>query len=153
MFLRKMQRSLKKKSKKEIANVNANTNVAQLNKLVFNLSETITHGQISYWRKEKFRGELDTLKKQLLDVEKINKANQLATALEECKQMLADSSLKEKKFLIKEFKVGGEAKSLNEILKTLRQSLADASIMLFSIDELNGKVLCLSSVPDVRQLI
>ena len=71
----------------------------------------------------------------------------LAKSLEECKEFVQNNPNADK--IIKEFKIGGEAKSLNEIMKFLRLSLPEASLMLFSVDDINSKILCLSSVPDV----
>ena len=93
---------------------------------------------------------MESLKKKLIDLEKGSKALLLTNALEECKDFVQNNPNVKK--VIKEFKVGGEARSLNEILKYLRQHLAEASIMLFSIDDVNSKILCLSSVPDVSIL-
>jgi len=124
-------------------------NLGQLNKLIYALNETINQSQISYWRKDLLRQELENLKKSLLELEKANKANLLAKALEECKEFVQvnPNALK----VIKEFKIGGEAKSLNDLMKFLRQSLPEASLMLFSTDDLNSKILCLSSVPDSKK--
>lgn len=122
-------------------------NLGQLSKQICALNDEINQSQIAYWRKDKFRVELDKLKKLLIDLDKENKAQLLAASIDECKTFVEAS--KEAKWVVREFKVGGEAKSLNEILKTLRQHLADACILIYSVDELNGKVTFLSSVPDV----
>ena len=132
----------------------AETSTAQLQsfaKQIYALNETISQSQIAHWRKDKFRQDLDALRKTLTDIEKAIKAKLLVNALDECKELVAVS--KELKTLVREFKVGSEAKALNEILKYLRQNLPDTFLMLFSVDEANGKVLCLSSVPDVSLLI
>jgi alanyl-tRNA synthetase len=129
--------------------INANKdapNLQHFNKEIYNLNELINQSQISYWRKDKFRVELESLKKKLIELEKANKALLLTKSLEECKQFVETNPTAKR--VIQEFKVGGEARSLNEILKFLRQHLKEASIMLFSIDEVNSKVICLSSVPD-----
>ena len=116
-------------------------------KQIYALNEAINQSQISYWRKDALRQDLETLKKSLLELEKANKANLLTKSLEECKEFVQNNPLADK--VIKEFRIGGEAKSLNEIMKFLRQSLPEASLMLFSVDDINSKILCLSSVPDV----
>ena len=133
----------------EISGANkANVNLVTLNKEIFNLNETINQSQISYWRKDKLRQDLDNLKKSLVDLDKTYKAAMLSSSLEECKQFVAANPNCER--LVKDFKLGGDAKSMNEVLKFLRSSLSDASIMLFSVDDMNNKILCLSSVPEVR---
>ena len=83
-----------------------------------------------------------------MELEKASKANLLNKSLEECKEFVVNNPKADR--VVKEFKIGGEAKSLNEIMKYLRSSLPDASVMLFSVDEINSKILCLSSVPDVN---
>ena len=138
---------LAKKVLNELEKNKNSMNMHHYNKEIYNLNDSINHSQISYWRKDKFRVELENLKKKLIDLEKGSKALLLTNALEECKDFVQNNPNAKK--VIKEFKVGGEARSLNEILKYLRQHLADASIMLFTIDDVNSKILCLSSVPDV----
>jgi alanyl-tRNA synthetase len=131
------------------ANSKEAVNLQLLNKLVYNLNEQINQSQIAYWRKDKFRQELETVKKSLIEVDKAQKQAQLSQSLDECKRIVEENP--DSQLVIREFKVGGEAKSLNEILKQLRQGLPEASIMLFSVDELNNKILCLSSVPESRK--
>ena len=126
---------------------NKDVNLQSLNKQIYDLNETINQSQISYWRKDKFRQDLENIKKKLIDLEKSQKASMLTNALEECKAYVQANPNELR--VVKQFRVGGEAKSLNELLKVLRQSLPDACIMLFSVDDSNNKVLCLSSVPDV----
>jgi benzoyl-CoA reductase/2-hydroxyglutaryl-CoA dehydratase subunit BcrC/BadD/HgdB len=148
--LEKNVEELTKKVNEEIEKNKNSMNLHHFNKEIYNLNDSINHSQISYWRKDKFRVELESLKKKLIDLEKGSKALLLTNALEECKDFVQNNPNIKK--VIKEFKVGGEARSLNEILKYLRQHLAEASIMLFSIDDVNSKILCLSSVPDVSIL-
>lgn len=137
--------------KTEISEKKASLNLGRLGKEIISLNDEINQSQISYWRKDKFRQDLDKLKKLLIDLEKENKAQLLTISLEECKEFVELN--KDAKYIVREFKVGGEAKSLNEILKYLRQYLVDASILIYSTDELNGKVTFLSSVPDVSNYI
>jgi len=127
----------------------ATANLITLNKQIYALTEAINQSQISYWRKDSFRTQLETLKKSLLELDKANKTQLLSKALDECKEFVQVN--KDAQRVIKEFKIGGEPKALNEILKVLRQSLPEASIMLFSIDDLNGKIICLTSVPDSQK--
>lgn len=131
----------------EIKTKKDTVNLTQLNKQIYALNEAINQSQISYWRKDLLRQDLENLKKSLLELEKASKANLLAKSLEECKEFVQNNPNADK--IIKEFKIGGEAKSLNEIMKFLRLSLPEASLMLFSVDDINSKILCLSSVPDV----
>ena len=111
------------------------------------MNETINHSHVSFWRKDLFRQSLETLKKSLSDLDNAKRAHLFAKSLEECKEFVQKNP--SAKFVVKDFKVGGESRPLNEIMKSLRNSLADASLMLFSIEELNGKLVCLSNLPDV----
>lgn len=149
--LEKDVKELSSKIKSEIENSKEAVNLLAMNKEIYGLNETINQSQISYWRKDKFRQDLETLKKSLLELEKANKAQLLASSLEQCKEFVQNNSSSQ--IVIKEFKVGSEAKSLNEILKVLRQSLPESFIMLFSVDELNEKLLCLTSVPDSKKTV
>ena len=128
---------------------NNTANLAQLSKKIYNLNETINQSQISYWRKDLFRQRLEGLKKSLSELDKANRAQLFNKSIEECKEFVAKNP--ESKLVVKEFKVGGESKSLNEIMKSLRTSLPDASLMLFSIDEINAKIICISNVPEVQK--
>jgi alanyl-tRNA synthetase len=129
----------------------ASINLQTVNKNIFQLTEEINQSQISYWRKDAFRHSLDDLKKKLSELEKANKAMLLTKAIEECKEFIKDNQTATK--VIKEYNVGGEAKSLNEVMKIYKTTLPNASVMLFSIDHINGKILCLSSVPDVNLIL
>ena len=75
-------------------------------------------------------------------LDKTNKAKLLAQAMEDCKLFVENNPTAKK--VIKQFKIGGEAKSLNDIMKFLKQSLPEAFVLLHSIDDLNNKILCLS---------
>jgi len=124
-------------------------NVNALMKQIILLNDTINKSQISYWRKDSLRKELETSKKSLAELDKANKAQLLAKALEECKEFVEKNPTISR--VIKEFKIGGEAKALNDIMKFLKQSLPEASLLLLSVDDLNGKILCLSAVPDSKK--
>jgi alanyl-tRNA synthetase len=91
------------------------------------------------------------MKKSLLELEKVNRAVLIAKAQEECKELVAKNP--EAKIVVKYFKIGSDAKQLNEILKNLKQSLPETSFMLFSIDDINNKILCITSVPDSKKAI
>ena len=121
--------------------------MSHLVKRIVVLNETVTQAVVSYWRKDAMRKELDNSKKSLAALEKANQAQLLAKALEECKEFVAANPGASK--VVKEFKIGGEAKAMNDIMKYLKAELPEASLMLFSIDDLNGKILCLSAVPEV----
>lgn len=131
------------KTSKETLNLN------QMMKKIISLNDMINQSQISYWRKDSLRKDLENLKKSLAELDKANKVKLLAQAMEDCKLFVENNPTATK--VIKEFKIGGEAKSLNDIMKLLKQSLPEASVMLFSIDDLNNKILCLSSVPDSKK--
>lgn len=145
--LEKEVAELSTKVKSEIEKSKEAANLVSLNKEIYNLSELISQSQISYWRKDKFRRDLENLRKSILDLDKANKAKLLTSSLEQVKEFVQNNP--GAPLVVKEFKVGGEAKSLNELLKSLRQGLPESSIMLFSVDEMNDKLLALSSVPDV----
>jgi len=102
---------------------------------------------VSCWRKDAFRKVLDTVRKSLSELDKANQAQLLAKALEECRQFALDNP--EVKQVVKQFRCGSEPKNLNELLKFLKTELPEAALMLFSVDEVNEKILCLSAVPDV----
>lgn len=147
--LEKSVRDLQTEIQNEINTNKSGIQLQVLNKKIYSLNELINQSQISYWRKDSFRQQLESVKKSLLELEKASRALLLARAQEEVKDFITQNPAA--KLVVKEVKIGGDAKQLNDILKTLRQSLPDASIMLFSVDDVNSKILCLSSVPDAKK--
>jgi alanyl-tRNA synthetase len=122
-------------------------NVNALIKQIIELNNAVNAAQVSYWRKDAFRKQLEASKKSLAELDKANQAQLLATALDECHQFAAANPAAT--HVVKQFQCGSDPKSLNELLKVLKTELPEAALMLFSVDEVNEKILCLSAVPDV----
>jgi alanyl-tRNA synthetase len=148
-MLEKIVKDLKTKVQHEIDKKKSGINLQALNKEIYNLNESIVQSQISYWRKDSFRVQLEMMKKSLLELEKVNRAVLVAKAQKECKEFVDKNP--EAKIVVKYFEIGSDAKQLNEILQNLKQNLPEASFMLFSIDDINNKILCITSVPDSKK--
>lgn len=147
--LEKSVQELRTEIDHEIEKNKSGINLKDLNKKIYNLNELINQSQIAYWRKDSFRTQLETSKKSLLELEKATRAALYTKAQEECKEFVTKNP--DARIVVKDFKIGSEAKQLNDILKTLKQNLPETSFMLFSIDDINNKILCITSVPDSKK--
>jgi alanyl-tRNA synthetase len=137
---------------KSALNSKENLLIAQknLNKKLNLLNDDISQSSISHVARDSFRNKLTGLKKQLDDIDKANKTNLLNEALEESKTIIEGiKNSGNTNQIVKEFKVNGDAKLLNTILTLFKQQLPTICCMFFSIDYINNKIVCLSSVPDV----
>lgn len=125
-----------------------------LTKKINALSDEVNQAQISCVAKDAIRNNLKNLKKTLDDLDKKEKAQLLAKAMDETKELIAKikAETPELKFIVKEFNVNGDAKSLNNIITQFKTALPSTCCMFFSVDPVANKILCLSSVPDVRIL-
>ena len=121
-----------------------------LNKRLNQLNEDVSQSTISHVVRDALRNKLQGLKKQLDDVDKANKATLLKEAQEESQKLIEEIKASgDINQIVREFKVNGDAKLLNTILTTFKQQLPNTCCMFFSIDYINNKIVCLSSVPDV----
>ncbi|RMZ98428.1 alanine--tRNA cytoplasmic-like, partial [Brachionus plicatilis] len=110
--LQKEVAQLCEKVRGEIEKSKENANLVALNKEIYSLNESINQCQVSYWRKDSFRADLEKLRKSILDLDKANKTKLLASSLEEVKEFVKENV--DANIVVREFKVGGESKSLNE---------------------------------------
>jgi alanyl-tRNA synthetase len=115
------------------------------------LSDEVNQAQISCVAKDAIRNSLKSLKKTLDDLDKKEKAQLLAKAMDETKELIQKikSETPELKFIVREFNVNGDPKSLNNIITQFKTALPSTCCMFFSVDPVASKILCLSSVPDV----
>ena len=121
-----------------------------LNKKLNLLNDDISQSSISHVARDSFRNKLTGLKKQLDDIDKANKSHLLNEALEESKNLIEKIKTNgDTNQIVREFKVNGDAKLLNTILTLFKQQLPNTCCMFFSIDYINNKIVCLSSVPDL----
>ena len=138
---------------KDALNSKENLLLAQknLNKKLNQLNDDVSQSTISHVVRDTLRNRLQGLKKQLDDIDKANKATLLNEALEESKKLIEEikNSGNGINHIVKEFKLNGDAKSLNTILTHFKQQLPNTCFMFFSIDYVNNKIICLSQVPDV----
>lgn len=72
------------------------------------LFQEVTQSTISYWQKDRLRGELKGLKKKMDDLDKKRKAAIVAEVTQLAKQMIAENP--NQKYIVHEFKAGSNAK-------------------------------------------
>ena len=111
------------------------------------LHEEISQHVLPYFRKDAMRTQLQSLKKQLLDIDKARKATVANDAIELAKTYLTENP--GKCFWVQEFDVGSNAKALDSVLKQVKALSPKTAAMVFSADLQGGKILCLAVVPPV----
>ncbi|GBP64117.1 Alanine--tRNA ligase, cytoplasmic [Eumeta japonica] len=114
-------------------------------KQIVELSETVTHAQISYWKKDELRNTLKSIKKQLDDKERAAKAAVTTTVAEKAKEICMNNS--NKTVIVEELQAFNNTKALDAALKQVKQHCPNASAMFFSVDNDTNKIFCLASVP------
>ncbi len=127
-------------------------NQSDLNRKINTLNDEISQSVISHVAKDALRKDLQKLKKMLNDIDAKNKAALLAKELDNCAKLVGQikTGADSRTYLVQEFNVNGDAKSLNTILNYFKQHLPNLCLLLFSIDYINEKIVCLSSVPDAQ---
>lgn len=114
-------------------------------KKIVDLTNDISHAQISYWKKEELRNTLKSMKKQLDDKERASKALIINQVIEKTKELCLEE--KSSEVIVTELKASGNTKALDGALKQVKQFLPDTAAMFFSVDEEAGKIYCLAAVP------
>lgn len=114
-------------------------------KKIVDLTNDISHAQISYWKKEELRTMLKNLKKLLDDKERLAKAQTINEVIEKAKELC----LKEDKsdIIIAELKAYNNTKALDSALKQVKQLCPNTAAMFFSVDDDSKKIYCLAAVP------
>lgn len=120
-------------------------NNKEIVKRIVDLTNEISHAQISYWKKDELRTMLKNLKKQLDDKDRAAKALVMSEVIEKAKNMcLAD---KESDVIVAELKAYGNTKALDGALKQVKQLCPNTAAMFFSVDSDANKIYCLAGVP------
>ncbi len=116
-------------------------------KEVNSLNEEISQHVLPYFRKDAMRTQLQSLKKQMLDVDKARKAKVANDAVDSAKTFLTENP--GRCFWVEQFDVGSNAKALDSVLKQVKALSPKTAAMVFSADLPGGKILCLAVVPPV----
>ncbi|CAH2066593.1 unnamed protein product, partial [Iphiclides podalirius] len=114
-------------------------------KKIVDLTNEVSHAQISYWKKEELRNTLKGFKKQLDDKERASKAMIVTQVIEKTKEICLEE--KSSDVIVTELKASGNTKALDSALKQVKQLLPNTAAMFFSVDEEAGKIYCLAAVP------
>ncbi|OQV23471.1 Alanine--tRNA ligase, cytoplasmic [Hypsibius exemplaris] len=109
-------------------------------------AEEVAQAVIPAWRKDALRTELNTAKKEIDSLDKAAKAAKAALVNEKAKEIVERDP--GQKIFVLQLDAGGNAKALDGAVKVMRQVAPDAAILLFTVDEDEGKVLVLASVTD-----
>lgn len=122
-----------------------NINQKDIVKKIVDITNEISHAQISYWKKEELRNMLKNLKKQLDDKERAAKAANITKVAERAKEICLQN--KDSKIIVSELKAFSNTKALDGALKQVKQLCPDTAAMFFSVDEETNKIFCLAAVP------
>ncbi|KAJ2953574.1 hypothetical protein O0L34_g1178 [Tuta absoluta] len=120
-------------------------NQKEIVKKIVDLTNDISHAQISYWKKDELRTTLKNLKKQLDDKERAAKAETVNQVIEKAKELCL--SEKDSTIIIQELKAYGNTKALDGALKQVKTLCPNTAAMFFSIDDESNKIYCLAAVP------
>lgn len=122
-----------------------NVNQKDIVKKIVDLTNEISHAQISYWKKDELRNMLKNLKKQLDDKERAAKAETVNKVTEKAKELCLKE--KDSKVIVSELKAYGNTKALDGALKQVKQLCPNTAAIFFSVDDDTNKIFCLAAVP------
>lgn len=122
-----------------------NVNQKHIVKKIVDLTNDISHAQISYWKKDELRNMLKNLKKQLDDKERAAKADTINKVTEQAKELCIEE--KDSKVIVAELKAYGNTKALDGALKQVKQLSPNTAAIFFSVDDDTNKIFCLAAVP------
>ncbi|CAG5021707.1 unnamed protein product [Parnassius apollo] len=120
-------------------------NQKEIVKKLVDLTNDISHAQISYWKKEELRNMLKNLKKQLDDKERASKAMIITQVTEKAKELCLEE--KASQVIVAELNALSNTKALDGALKQVKQLLPNTAAMFFSVDEEANRIYCLAAVP------
>lgn len=120
-------------------------NQKEVVKKIVDLTNEISHAQISYWKKDELRNMLKNLKKQLDDKERAAKAANITKVAERAKEICLQN--KDSKIIVSELKAFSNTKALDGALKQVKQLCPETAAMFFSVDDETNKIFCLAAVP------
>lgn len=113
--------------------------VKKLNTLVTEVTQELASITISYWLKDELRKKLGSLKEKLVAIEKTAEA----AAADELAKKLEETHLNAK-IIVEKVNAGSNNNSLTNVIKKLRKTMAETSVLLISADE--KKIIALASV-------
>ncbi|XP_067006917.2 alanine--tRNA ligase, cytoplasmic [Anabrus simplex] len=117
----------------------------ELVKKIVELTESVSHATIPYWKKEEMRTRLKGMKKQLDDKDRMSKAAVSSTVAEDAKALALASP--NQPFLVAELHALSNSKALDGALKQVKALSPETAAMFFSIDPEAKKIICLCAVP------
>lgn len=126
------------------------TTRAELSKEIFNFNQKISEANLSQWRREWQRKQLQDLKNILIELNKNDTKNQINEAVDDCRKIL--EKYPDRHCLIANFEMGNDTKNLSTVVNEVRKISKDVAVMLFSVDRETDKFVCLANVSDVSRL-
>lgn len=110
------------------------------------VAESVDAAQIGVGPRETMRAVISVTKKRLDGFDKAVKAAMAGQVVKEAKNLCQGPS---SDFIVHVFNAGSNAKVLNSALKEIQRVMPSTAVMALSLDAEDGKVLCLTQVPEV----
>ncbi|XP_041975973.1 alanine--tRNA ligase, cytoplasmic [Aricia agestis] len=120
-------------------------NQKEIVKKIVELTNDVSHAQISYWKKEELRNMLKNFKKELDDKERAAKALTINLVIEKAKELCLEQ--KSSEVIVSELKAFNNTKALDGALKQVKQHSPNSAALFFSVDDDSNKIFCLAAVP------
>ncbi|XP_073233426.1 alanine--tRNA ligase, cytoplasmic-like [Porites lutea] len=124
---------------------NGSLNIKGTSQEIARLTEDLSAAVISAWRKDEMRTKLKAVKKLVDDADRAKKNAMMQQAVDKAKAMIAEDS--NRTFVVDVFDAGSNQKVLDAALKQFKSLAPKTAALLFSVDEDNGKIICLAQVP------
>ncbi|XP_075211753.1 alanine--tRNA ligase, cytoplasmic isoform X1 [Lycorma delicatula] len=129
----------------EIVENTKNSVSSDLSKKIITLTEEINRALISCCKKDELRNNLRNLKKQLDDKDRLAKAAQAHSVVDEARALTAEK--KNAPVLVAELKADSNIRALDSAVKHVRSVSPPTAVMFFSVDLSLKKICCLCNVP------
>lgn len=111
---------------------------------IVDLQGTVSASDISAWRKDRLRTQLNELKKLVDKAERDLKTAQTNEVTATAKQLATDNL--GAAYLVEVLNAGSNSKALDSALKQVKTVSPSTAAMFFSVDHESGKVLCMAGV-------
>lgn len=116
-----------------------------VSKRVTEFTEDLGNAVISQWKKDEYRERAKSVKKQLGDAERVERAEAVKRMLQTTKENILENE--NSPLVVMELDASSDTKALNEAMKLYKSHSPQTAVMLFSVDKDAQKIVCLSQVP------
>jgi len=119
--------------------------VKSLVRLIVDLTEDVSHANVSHWKKDELRNTLKGLKKKVDDLERLAKAAVITEVAKATEKLVVE--LAKEPFIVHQFHAFSNTKALDGALKIVKTKLPEVAAIFFSVDDDANKVVLLAASP------